>query len=133
MWLSGLLIAASLLAVVVGDALLTQGQVRLATTQRALVAAQGTQKTLQTALAQKAAPPVVVAHSKSQGLVAASQVVNLPQVPLNVPLPPPRLVPTSPHPAASSTTPPVSNATPSASASRPAAATHSVTTTTAGR
>jgi hypothetical protein len=133
MWVSGLLIVGSLLAVVVGDALVTQGQVRLATTQRALVAAQATQKTLQNAVAEKAAPPVVVSTGKSQGLVAASQVVNVGQVPLNVPLPPPRLVPTSPHRSTPSTTPPVSNATPSAPASRPAATTHSVTTTTAGR
>jgi len=133
MWLSGLLIVGSLLAVVVGDALLTQGQVRLATTQRALAGAVTTQKSLQIALAKKAAPPVVVSQAKSQGLVAASQVVNVGQVPLNVPLPPPRLVPSSPHSSAPSKTPPASNATPSASASRPAATTNSVTTTTAGR
>jgi hypothetical protein len=132
MWLSGLLIAGSLLAVVVGDALVTQGQVRLATTQRELVSAQTTQKSLQTALAKKAAPPVVVGDAKSHGLVAANQVVNVGQVPLNVPLPPPRLVPRSSHASTTSTTPPASNATPSA-ASRPAATTHSVTTTTAGR
>jgi hypothetical protein len=133
MWLSGLLIAGSLLAVVVGDALLTQGQVRLATTQRALVGAVATQKSFQTETAQKAAPPRVVGEAKSHGLVAATQVVYLPEVPLNVPLPPPRLVPTSRRTATPSTTPPASNATPSALASRTAAATPSVTTTTAGR
>jgi hypothetical protein len=133
MWLSGLLIVGSLLAVVVGDALVTQGQVRLATTQRALASAQATQKSLQNGVAAKAAPPVVVSHAKGQGLVAASQVVNVGQVPLNVPLPPPRLVHTSPRRSTSSTTPPVSNATPNATGSRPATTAHSVTTTTAGR
>jgi hypothetical protein len=131
MWLSGLLIVGSLLAVVVGDALLTQGQVRLSTTQRALVSAEATQKSLQIAMAQKAAPPVVVSQAKTQGLVAASQVVYLPQVPLDVPLPPPRIVPSSPGKAALAK-PPASNATPSATAST-AATTPPVTTTTAGR
>lgn len=89
MWLSGLLIVGSLLAVVAGDALVTQGQVRLSTTQQALVSALATQKSRQTDVAEKAAPPVVVSQAKGQGLVAASQVVYLPQVPLNVPLPHP--------------------------------------------
>jgi hypothetical protein len=133
MWLSGLLIVGSLLAVVVGDNLVTQGQVRLATTQRALVSAQATEKSLQTEIGEKAAPPKVVSQAKSQGLVAATQVVNVGQVPLNVPLHPPHLVPSSPRASAPSKTPPASNVTPGASASRPAATTHSVTTTTAGR
>ena len=134
-WLSGLLIVGSLLAVVVGDAFVTQGQVRLSTTERSLVAAEATQKTLQVAVAGKAAPPVVVSQAKSQGLVAASQVVYLPQVPLDVPLPPPTIVPS---PAGSAATPsalPPSNATPPATgaASSPSssAATSPTTTTPA--
>jgi hypothetical protein len=114
MWISGLLIVGSLLAVVVGDSLVTQGQVRLSTTEGALAAALAKQKTLQIAVAMKAAPPVVVSQAKKQGLVAASQVVYLPEVPLNVPLPPPRIVP---NPAGTTTTPattpPPANATPS--------------------
>jgi hypothetical protein len=112
MWISGLLIVGSLLAVVVGDALITQGQVRLSSTQRALAAAEADQKSLQIAVAMKAAPPVVVSQAKSQGLVAASQVVYLPQVPLNVPLPAPRIVPAPAGTASVSSTPPPSNATP---------------------
>ncbi len=112
MWLSGLLILGSLLAVVVGDAFITQGQVRLASTQRALAGAEAEQKALQTAVAQKAAPPVVVSQAKSQGLVAAAQVVYLPQVPLDVPLPPPRIVPAPAGTVRASSTPPLSNAMP---------------------
>jgi hypothetical protein len=115
MWLSGLLIVGSLLAVVVGDAMITQGQVRLSTTQRALAGAEATQKSLQIAQALKAAPPVVVSQAKRQGLVAASQVVYLPQVPLNVALPPPHIVPVPGHTTPASSTPPPSNATPSKS------------------
>ena len=112
MWLSGLLIVGSLLAVVVGDAFVTQGQVRLSTTQSALVAAQATQKSLQVAVAMKAAPPVVVSQAKSEGLVAATQVVYLPQVPLNVPLPSPQIVPSTTPVSASSTLPPANDMPP---------------------
>src|ERR1019366_95987 len=47
MWLSGILVVASLLAVVVGDALITQGQIRLSATQQAVAAATIEQKTAQ--------------------------------------------------------------------------------------
>jgi hypothetical protein len=89
MWVSVLLVVASLLAVVVGDAMVADGQVRMAANQTALSAATQTQKSLQVTVAQKAAPPVVVAQAESHGLVAPSTVVDLPQVPLNVPLPVP--------------------------------------------
>jgi hypothetical protein len=90
---SGLLIVGSLLAVVVGDTLVAQGQVRLASTQQALASAVTIQKALQTDIAGKAAPPVVVSQAESEGLVAATQVVYLPQVSLRVPLPVPTLAP----------------------------------------
>ena len=124
MWISGLLVVGSLLAVVVGDAFITQGQVRLSSTERALASAEADQKTLQLAVAGKAAPPVVVSQAKRQGLVAASQVVSLPQVPLGVPLPPPHIVRSTG--AAASSTPPPANSTPS----KPVAPTPSSAATT---
>ena len=93
MWLSAVLVVGSLLAVVVGDAVVSEGQVRLAATQSQLAAAVAAQKSLQVQVAEKAAPPVVVAQAKRQGLVAPPQVVYLPQVPLNVPLPVPQTAP----------------------------------------
>jgi hypothetical protein len=95
-WLSAVLVIGSLLAVVVGDALVTQGQVHLASEQSALASAVAAQKSLEVAVAEKAAPPVVVAQAKSQGLIVPPQVVYLPEVPLNVPLPAPQ---TSPLPS----------------------------------
>jgi len=92
---SGVLIVGSLLAVVVGDAMVTVGQVRLSATQRQVAAAVAVQKALQVDVAQKAAPPVVVTAAKGQGLVVPNQVVYLPQVPLNVPLPVPKTIPAS--------------------------------------
>jgi type II secretory pathway pseudopilin PulG len=97
MWMSVLLVVGSLLAVVVGDAMITDGQVRLTATQSQVAAAVTAQKAYQVAVAQLAAPPVVVAQAESQGLVAPTTVVDLPQVPLNVPLPVPQTAaPTAP-------------------------------------
>ncbi len=95
MWLSAVLVIGSLLSVVGGDALVTQGQVHLASEQSALASALSAQKSLQVAVAEKAAPPVVVAQAKSQGLIVPPQVVYLPEVPLNVPLPAPQTAPLS--------------------------------------
>jgi hypothetical protein len=106
MWLSGLLVVGSLLAVVVGDSMITQGQVRLTNTQSQVAAAITAQKALQVSVAGIAAPPVVVSEAESAGLVAPTQVVDLPQVPLNVPLPVPQ---TTAPPA---TAPPTAPATP---------------------
>jgi hypothetical protein len=97
MWMSVLLVVGSLLAVVVGDAMMTEGQVSLTNTQSQVAAAVTAQKAYQVAVAQMAAPPVVVAQAESQGLVAPTTVVDLPQVPLNVPLPVPQTAaPTAP-------------------------------------
>lgn len=93
MWLSALLVLGSLLAVVVGDTLMAEGQVRLTTTEHALAAAVTIEKAAQVAVAEKAAPPVVVSQARTQGLVTPAQVVYLPQVPLDVPLPVPQITP----------------------------------------
>jgi hypothetical protein len=100
MWASGLLIVGSLLAVVIGDAQVAQGQVRLSAMQQELASAVATQKALQSDVAWKAAPPLVVSQAESEGLVAATQVVYLPEVSLRVPLPVPHLVPETVHASA---------------------------------
>ena len=93
MWLSCLLVVGSLSAVVVGDTLMTEGQVTLSTTQQEVAAAEATQKSAQVTVAEMAAPPVVVSQAKAQGLVVPTQVIELPQVPLDVPLPVPQTRP----------------------------------------
>ena len=95
MWLSCLLVVGSLSAVVVGDTLMAEAQVTLSTTQQEVAAAQATQKSAQVKVAEMAAPPVVVSQARAQGLVVPTQVIELPQVPLDVPLPVPQT-----HPAA---------------------------------
>ncbi len=87
---SGALVVGSLLAVVVGDAMVTQGQVRVSSLQSEVSAAEASQKAAQVTVAQLAAPTRVVAQGIRLGLTAPAKVVDLPQVPLDVPLPAPR-------------------------------------------
>jgi hypothetical protein len=89
-WLAVAMVVGSLLAVVVGDALVAQGQVRMADVQLAITAGQATQKSMQTDVAQLAAPDRVVAQGIALGLKAPANVGDLPQVPLDVPLPVPQ-------------------------------------------
>ena len=100
-WLAVVLVVGSLLAVVVGDALVAQGQVRMADVQLAIAAAQASQKSMQTQVANEAAPDRVVAEGIALGLTAPPTVRDLPQVPLDVPLPVPQTAAT--HPATAAT------------------------------
>ncbi len=96
LWVSAGIVVASLLAVVVADGMVAQHQIALSRTEAQLASATATEKALQTRNAEMAAPPLIVHQAESQGLVAPSQVIDLPQVPLDVPLPPPSLVPAAP-------------------------------------
>jgi hypothetical protein len=84
------LVVASLLLVVVGDALVAQDQVRLASVQMQIGADQVRQKAMQTAVAELAAPDRVVAQALASGLISPPTVGDLPYVPLDVPLPVPQ-------------------------------------------
>ena len=112
-WFAITLVAGSLLVVVVGDAMVAQGQVRLAG--------------IQTKIAQLAAPDRVVAQGIALGLTAPAQVIDLPQVPLNVPLPAPKTTPVAapvkaaaPASSAPAPTAPASTSSTSASPASPA-------------
>ena len=119
-WLAVSLIVGSLLAVVVGDTLVAQDQVRLSRLQSAIGSAQAAQKTMQTEVAQLAAPDRVVQQGIALGLTAPAQVVNLPEVPLNVALPVPDTAPVAAS-AAPATRAPATRA-PAAPATRAPAA-----------
>jgi hypothetical protein len=94
MLLAGLLIVGSLVSVVVGDDLLTSGQVRLSSIESQLKAGQSALAAGQVQVAQLEAPQVVVNQAEHQlGLAAAAQVVYLPQVSLSTPLPVPNTSP----------------------------------------
>ena len=85
-WLGVSMVVGSLLAVVVADAMVAQGQIRMAAIQSNINDQLTIQKSAQSDVAQLAAPDRVVAQGINHGLIAPAQVVNLPQVPLNVPL-----------------------------------------------
>jgi hypothetical protein len=101
LWAGGVLVVGSLLAVVVGDSVVAQGQIQLTQTQQAINSATATEKTAQVAVAGMASPPVVVRAAERLGLVAPTSIVDLPAVPLNVPLPAPQTNASSSSPAAS--------------------------------
>jgi hypothetical protein len=88
------LVAGSLLAVVAGDDLVTQGQIRLSSIESRVASATASQKSAQVTVAQLAAPTRVVSMAETQdGYVAPPQVIYLPEVPLDVPLPAPQTGP----------------------------------------
>ncbi len=88
-WLAVAVVVASLLLVVVGDALVAQNQIRLTDVQLQISAAQANQKSMQVDVADLAAPDRVVAQALADGLVTSKSVTELPYVPLDVPLPVP--------------------------------------------
>lgn len=96
-WLAVTLVVGSLLVVVVGDAMVAQGQIRLSSVQSQINAQLITAKGAQSVVAEQAAPDRIVAQAINQGLVAPPTVDDLAAVPLNVPLPVPD---TSPLPVA---------------------------------
>ena len=122
-WLGVAMVVGSLLLVVVADAMVAQGQVRMAAIQSKINDQITIQKSAQSEVAQLAAPDRVVAQGINYGLIAPAQVVNLPQVPLNVPLPVPD---TSPLPvvAKPAATHAVAAATPKTTSGQAATATN---------
>ena len=94
------LVAGSLITVVVADGLVAQDQIRLTVVDQQLADASARQTSMQTAIAEQTAPPVVVhAATTRLGMVSAQQVTDLPGVSLETPLPPPdtgTTVPVSP-------------------------------------
>ncbi|HEX3459367.1 MAG TPA: hypothetical protein VHT49_00565 [Acidimicrobiales bacterium] len=97
------LIVGSLLSVVAADDLVAQGQIRLSHTQTLTAAALTQQKQLQVSVAQLSAPQIVVTEARQLGMVAPTQIVDLPSVPLNVALPVPNTAPAASTPSTSHT------------------------------
>jgi hypothetical protein len=106
--LSMALVVGSLMAAVVGHAVLAQGQVRLTAAQTSLAAAQAgdRQATLKVA---RLEAPARIAGEASQGLhmEQSAQIAQLPYVPLDKPLPTPDV-----RPAPQGTAPATSSAAP---------------------
>ena len=103
----------SLLAVVVGHAVLAGGQIRLTQLQARLAAEQVTHRMMELSTAELEAPARVVTKAEQAlHLVQPNQITQLPSVPLNVPIATPRMYAApSPSPTTTTTTQPPATTT----------------------
>ncbi len=99
--LSVSIVVAALLAVVVAQALLANGQVRMSMLQHDLALEQAAHRQAELAVAQLETPSRIVAAAASEGMVRPAGVVELPYVSLSVPLPTPKVTPAPTPPPAS--------------------------------
>jgi hypothetical protein len=99
------LVVAALLAVVVGQALLANGQVRLSALQGQLSLEQAAHRQSELSVAQLETPARIVAAASIQlHLLDATNVTELPYVPLTVPLATPQVTPAPAPPPPPATT-----------------------------
>jgi hypothetical protein len=124
------MVVAALLAVVVGQALLANGQVNLASLQQKLTLEQSAHSQAELAVAQLETPSRIVAAATRGGLVAQSNLIELPYVSLSVPLPTPKVTP-APAPTPPTTSPAGAGAPLGAStgSTSPSSSTSTATTT----
>ncbi len=88
------MVVAALLAVVVGQALLANGQVRLSALQHQLTLEQSAHRQAELAVSQLETPSRIVAAASGQlHMVRPASVVELPYVSLSAPLPTPKVTP----------------------------------------
>jgi cell division protein FtsB len=91
---SALLVVGSLMAVVVADDVVAQGQVQLSAVQQQVDSLTNTHRELQTGVSVQRAPQMVVNLAENQlGMVSPGQITDLPQVSLSSPLPVPQTAP----------------------------------------
>ena len=105
------LVVAALLAVVVAQAMLANGQVRLSSLQHELSLEQGAHRQAELAVSELETPSRIVATATGLGMVRPANVVELPYVSLAVPLPAPKVTPAPPAPAPTPTVTPGSATT----------------------
>ena len=101
------LVSGSLLAVVVGHAVLAEGQVRLSAVQAALSAEQAANRQEMLAVAELETPSRIVAKAKQRAWWRRPRSTSCPRVPLNAPLATPKVAPattTTTAPAATTST-----------------------------
>jgi uncharacterized membrane protein YgcG len=97
------MVVASLLAVVVAQALLTNGQVRLSSLQHQLALEQSAHRQAELAVSALETPSRIVGEASSQLAMVHLNVVELPYVSLSTPLAPPKVTPAPAAPPATTT------------------------------
>jgi hypothetical protein len=128
------MVVAALLAVVVGQALLANGQVKMAALQHQLTLEQSSHRQAELAVAQLETPSRIVAAAQGQLHMVAAGPIELPYVSLSVPLPTPKVTPAPAAPPPTTTSAgagaPAGTATGSTSGSTSTSASTSTPTTT---
>ena len=110
MFVSIALVVGALLTVVIGQALLANGQVRLNAIQHQLVLEQAAHRQAELGVSTLETPSRIVGAASSRGMIHPSQVTELPYASLATPLPTPKVTPapavtTATTPATSTTVP----------------------------
>jgi hypothetical protein len=96
------MVVCALLVVVVGHALLADGQIRMDAIQHQLTLEQSTHRQVELQVSQRETPPRIVGAALSSGMVRALP-IEIPYVSTDAPLPAPHVTP-APAPAPSTTT-----------------------------
>jgi hypothetical protein len=112
------LVLCALLAVVVGQAMLANGQVRLAGIEQELQLEQASHRQQELDVSQRETPARIVAAASDQlHMIHPAQVIELPYVPLTTPLASPKVAPAPPVASPQSTSPQSGSASPSSATS----------------
>ncbi|MGO9855927.1 MAG: hypothetical protein ACLPYY_12900 [Acidimicrobiales bacterium] len=123
------MVVAALLAVVVGQALLANGQVRLSALQHALALEQSAHRQSELAVAELETPSRIVAAASGQlHMVRPANVVELPYVSLSVPVPTPKVTPAPAPPTTATTATTATSTTPATTATDGTATTTATST-----
>ena len=125
------LVVAALLAVVVAQAMLANGQVRLSSLQHELSLEQGAHRQAELAVSELETPSRIVATATGLDMVRPANVVELPYVSFAVPLPTPKVTPAPPPPAPAATPGSATTGSAPTSKSTGAAGTTATSTTSA--
>jgi hypothetical protein len=124
------LVLSALLAVVVGQAMLANGQVRLAGIEQELQLEQASHRQQELDVSERETPARIVATASDQlHMIHPPQVIELPYVPLTTPLATPKVAPAPPAASPASTSP-QSTSPPSTSPQSGSASGSSATSTT---
>jgi cell division protein FtsL len=114
------LVVGSLVAVVIGQAVLANDQVQISALQHELSLEQSTHRQAELQVANLETPRRIVGDATKAGMVHPAQVIELPYVPLNAPIATPNVT-AAPAPTTTTTTPPATTTSttsaPTASAS----------------
>ena len=123
------LVVGSLLAVVIGQAVLANDQVQISALQHELSLEQSTHRQAELQVANLETPRRIVGDATKAGMVHPAQVIELPYVPLNVPIATPNVTAAPAPTTTTTTTTPPATTTPTTSTTSASTASASGSTT----